>query len=251
MKIISASRRCDMVAFQKDYLKKKYRDMGDDAFWVFWTKNPKNLIDFDLDYTRSALQLTVTGLGGTDLERGVPEPAVVMAEVEKLVSKGFNPDLINWRFDPIIPGYSRIKTATVLADQFAAMGVTRCMTSFITWYGPVKTRWPEGEKTQVSRQREKAIIQELHNMLQSKGIVLYGCAQPHLTGLIQPSKCIDGEHYGNVTGRSFNNGKDFSQRQACGCTVSVDIGKYTPCGHKCLYCYAVPEEEAHQEPSLF
>jgi hypothetical protein len=45
---------------------------------------------------------------------------------------------------------------------------------------------------------------------------------------IQPGKCVD---------------KDPSQRKACGCVVSKDIGMYDTCLFGCQYCYATTSLE--------
>ena len=41
-----------------------------------------------------------------------------------------------------------------------------------------------------------------------------------------------------ITGRRILVGKDPGQRPACGCALSVDIGSYHCCRHRCRYCYA-------------
>ncbi|MFA5352685.1 MAG: DUF1848 family protein [Thermodesulfovibrionales bacterium] len=238
--IISASRREDMPAFHFDELMKKYKNYPQDSFWVLWTKNPVHLIDSGIDFKRTALQLTITGLGGTDLEPNVPPFERVFWLSEQLIEQGFNPALVNWRLDPLIPGRHSPALVKKLAGRASSLGITRCVTSFITWYGKVSTRWPEGAKTQVSKEKQREIAQEVRDILFSNGITLYGCAQEHLKDLIQPSRCIDGEYYGTVTGMDFSQDKDTSQRKTCGCTKSVDIGKYRQCGHGCLYCYARP-----------
>lgn len=240
MRIISASRKEDMVAFGANKILNRFKHEKTPSFWVFWTKNPKNLINMPLDYSRCALQLTVTGLGGTAIEPNVPNSESVLKSVHALIGKGFNPALINWRYDPIIPGFSKSEDLNGLAKQFSSLGVNRCMTSFITWYGSVKERWPEGKATQVSDETQRKIVLKAKEILDSYNITLFGCAQPHLADLVIPSKCIDGDYYSSVTGFDFNNEKDEWQRKACGCTQSDDIGNYSNCFHNCKYCYASP-----------
>jgi len=244
MKIYSASRRHDMVSFLPNKLEQLYKDKGRDAFWVFWTKNPKNLLKMDIDYNRSALQLTITGLGSTDIEPNVPSYEKIIETTSELVSSGFNPDLINWRFDPVIPGFSSLQTMEKIACSLADIGIKRCMTSFVTWYGQVKERWKDGYKTQRSAEVKKDIIIAMSIMLKRFDIELFGCAQPEFEGIIQSSKCIDGDYYNKITGFDFNLQKDFGQRKACGCTVSEDVGEYTVCPHGCLYCYARADKDA-------
>lgn len=238
MKIVSASRREDMPAFRMSYLMEKYVSMGDDCFWVLWTKNPENMVGAPLDYSRTALQLTVTGLGGSDLEPGVPTPESVWDSTERLVAAGFDPRLINWRFDPVIPTVSSPRALKYGAGRARALGIGRCTISFVYWYGHVKARWPEGSKTVVSTEAQRKIALQIRDILDPYGITLYGCAQPALNGVVVPSSCIDGNYYAQVTGQSFATGKDPSQRAACGCTPSVDIGSYRPCPHRCVYCYS-------------
>lgn len=241
MQIYSASRRQDMPVDAPKHLFELYHNaLSSDSFWVFWTKNPANLLSMNLDYSRCALQLTVTGLGGTELEPGVPRFEDVLQSTAELILDGFNPELINWRFDPVIPGISSTDTMIEIAKSFSAFGVTRCITSFITWYGKVKDRWPEGSKTQRSETVQRDMILHMRDVLAEHNIQLYGCAQPHLDAIIPAAKCIDGEYYAQITGFEFDAHKDKSQRKACGCTESVDVGAYTKCSHGCKYCYARP-----------
>ena len=57
------------------------------------------------------------------------------------------------------------------------------------------------------------------------------------TGL-SASGCIDPALLERITGRRILVGKDPGQRPACGCALSVDIGSYHCCRHRCRYCYA-------------
>ncbi len=240
MKIISASRREDYPRFRFQELREKYAKYESEArhFWTFWTKNPENLIHSCFCFERAFLQVTITGLGGSSLEPNVPEPKEIISILGRLIDNGFNPAHIQWRLDPLIPGYNdKPDLIKSLASQIGALCITRCTTSFVTWYGHVKERWPEGATTQRTTEQQRNITSTVKKILEEYGITIYGCAQPALQGIVKPAKCIDAELYQALTGIDFDNTKDPSQRKACGCTRSIDIGRYRSCPHKCLYCY--------------
>ncbi len=55
---------------------------------------------------------------------------------------------------------------------------------------------------------------------------------------IRPGKCIDDAYIAQVFGTRVSDKKDPSQREACGCVTSKDIGAYDTCLFGCQYCYA-------------
>jgi hypothetical protein len=55
---------------------------------------------------------------------------------------------------------------------------------------------------------------------------------------VRPGKCVDDEYIRRVFGLDVTHEKDPSQRPACGCVVSRDIGTYDSCLFSCAYCYA-------------
>ena len=55
---------------------------------------------------------------------------------------------------------------------------------------------------------------------------------------VRPGKCIDDDYIFAAFGLRVGGTKDPSQRAACGCIASRDIGMYDSCLFGCQYCYA-------------
>ena len=120
--IISASRSTDIPAFYADWfferLKKGYSawtnpfngvksyvSYGKARFIVFWSKNPKPLLEH-LDYLKERnincyLQYTLNDYDDERLEKGVPKVAERIETFKSLVNKLGKGHVI-WRFDPLI-----------------------------------------------------------------------------------------------------------------------------------------------------
>ncbi|MFP4383370.1 MAG: DUF1848 family protein [Spirochaetia bacterium] len=116
----------------------------------FWTKDPENLVSFFKSGRREILsgfctggkwrlelQVTVTGLGGTCLEPGVPDPEQVLTDLNNLVQQTpFPKENIIWRFDPVIitedfPVSFWKTTFLNLAAGISAAGIESCIFSFM------------------------------------------------------------------------------------------------------------------------
>jgi len=278
-RVISASRRTDLVAFFPEWLASAIRnrqapvygpsggtrvvDLNPDTVHsvVLWSKNFANLTgnhhglrDLLRIYAQLYFQFTVTGLGGTFLERGVPLFHEALRQLERLVEIAGQPGRVSLRFDPVLSWREAGREMTNLhffedvADQAASLGIRDIRFSFAQWYGKSKRRAarqgfdyfdpPDGEKIGAARQ--------LAGAARERGLRLYSCSQEFLTAVpgVEPSACIDGRllqslHPGK---ENASTAKDRSQRPACRCTESVDIGSYTQaCPHGCVYCYANPK----------
>jgi hypothetical protein len=277
--VISASRRTDLVAFFPEWLAavvraRRARVLGprggtrevslrpeDVHTMVLWSKDFRNLVRdaYGLRgrlsaYDQLYLHFTITGLGGTELEPGVPPPAAALAELEALADIVGDPRRISLRVDPIVfwrDGAAVRSNAPFVeraARRAAEAGITDLRFSLAQWYAKARDRAarrrfpfidpPDEEKVRTARLIAAAA--EAHGLTPSV------CSQSFIAAGagICPSSCIDGRWLAELhPGREpAALRKDRTQRPDCLCTESVDIGSYSQtCPHSCVYCYANPK----------
>jgi hypothetical protein len=277
-RIISASRRTDLVASHPDWLgsvleKERAHVLGpsgrsfdvslqpaDIHTLVLWSKDFSNLIEnrFRLrecveKYDQIYLHFTITGLGGTSIEPGVPPMAATLGQVAALRSIVGDPMRISVRFDPVIHWFESglIQSNMAFFNEIAASvsreGVRDIRFSFAQWYGKAVKRARARDfrfsDPPLEKKREEA--SRLATAASSYGCFLHGCSQPFLRGIpgVRLSGCIDGMHLQALHPEKSPalSGKDPGQRKDCRCTRSTDIGSYTQtCPNSCVYCYANP-----------
>lgn len=278
-KVISVSRRTDLVAFFPEEMagmlsEKRARVYGPSGHTysvdlnpqnvhsiVLWSKNFDNLINnrfhlrekldkYDLLYCH----FTITGLGGSFIEQGVPSPEDALLQLDSLIEVVGRPENISVRFDPIVFWKTRegeIKTNLdyfeTLAPSLAAKGIKVIRFSFAQWYNKAKRRADKAGFAYVdpSVEEKKRRTTGLVSIAKNWNLFLYSCSQKFLTEVegINPSACINGTLLQSLHPQKekVSLKKDKSQRSECGCTESVDIGSYAlSCPHSCLYCYANP-----------
>ncbi len=276
--VISASRRTDLVAFFPDWLagvlrEEKVRVLGPSGrshdvdlsppnvhTLVLWSKdfahlisNAHRLLDAVRKYDQLYFHFTVTGLGGTVIERHVPEPAVALRQIEPLLEIVARPERLSLRFDPIVHWeengrmMSNLNFFEHLARVASRLGITTIRFSFAQWYPKAKRRAGRREFRFIDppKAEKLAACRNLAEIAAAAGLSLYSCAQNFLTGVpgIRPSSCIDGALLSALhpACETAPLRKDRTQRPECGCTESADIGSYTQsCPHSCIYCYANP-----------
>ncbi len=274
--VVSASRRTDLAASFPDVLagalkEEKARVLGPAGrsydvdlrpenvhTLVLWSKDFANVIadrsglkGLVAKYEQSYFHFTITGLGGTALEKGVISPDEAMAQIPGLVAISGSPARVSVRFDPVVfwreggrlltnlPFFDR------LAPRIADVGIADVRVSFAQWYGKAKRRANKRGFAFVDPdEREKqARAAELAATAARWGLNLHACAQGLLAAVpgFRASSCIDGARLRELHPRRepVSVGKDRTQRPECGCTESRDIGSYTQvCPHSCVYCYA-------------
>jgi hypothetical protein len=253
--VISASRRTDLVGCYPDYLIEKLQAYPPEKVHtiVIWTKNPANMILHQAlrrtlsQYAQVYVHLTITGLGGSALEPGIPAWGRVAEMVPELVQLVKGPERISWRFDPIITaedGNGQIENYSlfpVMAKKIAGYGITSCRTSWAAAYKIVVRRMQK--KGFVLRtyapEEQAAQAREMEEVAGSLGMKIHYCS---MAGFAR-SRCIDGALFSklHLQGLTCSLKRAKGQRPQCGCTESIDIGWYSlKCPHGCLYCYAEP-----------
>jgi hypothetical protein len=277
-KVISASRRTDLVAFFPDWLAEAVRkeravflgpsgrtssvdlSPGNVHTFVLWSKNFRNVMenrgglgDGLRKYDQLYFHFTITGLGGTPVEREVPAPEDALRQLEPLLSVAGRPERISLRFDPVIywkendEARTNLRFFEQMAQRAASLGIRDVRFSFAQWYGKSRRRAERlgfafiDPEVEVKRKDARYLA----GIAGQYGLKLYCCSQDFLADLpgIRPSACIDGRllqaFHPERLPVSFN--KDRTQRRECRCTESIDIGSYTQtCPHSCVYCYANP-----------
>jgi len=277
-KVISASRRSDLVAFFDQWLSQcleketalvygpsghKYTvNLSPERIHtlVLWSKNFSNLINDKntllkniKKYQQIYLHFTITGLGGTFIEKKSPLPHDAIEQLDALIRITGSPHRISIRFDPVIfwkekgSRYSNIQFFEKFAPEISSRGIKDVRFSFVQWYGKSKNRAHKYHFQYIDPPKEEKIrsAQYLSDVALKWGLNLYSCSQNFLTVAkgVNPSACIDGALLQELHPQKepVSLKKDMSQRKECQCTESIDIGSYKQsCPHACLYCYANP-----------
>jgi hypothetical protein len=237
---------------------------------VFWTKNAAPALhrmnEFHAFGIPCYFLYTVTSYGN-DLERSVP-PEQERIDAFRRLSDMIGPERVVWRYDPIIfsePPFSRpwmsagnssgsgtgmdleyhIRHFADLAKKLE--GATgRCVISFLDMYKKCRARLEPLHIVEPTEETMVYTAMHLRGIADSCGISVQSCAEEvdlSVAG-VERGGCIDGLLISRITGRSVRLPKDRSQRKACRCGLSVDIGAYDSCTNSCLYCYATASPEA-------
>lgn len=259
--IYSASRRTDLPAFYPDYIASKIRRSRKLEAIVFWTKDPRNLVNHPelskaIDAYPTIIQLTVTGLAGTAWEPDVPPPAEILPAIQALAAR-LPQGAVRWRFDPIL-------VTDDLAERFlrlfrelrSSLGcLPSAVISFPAPYRKVTRRLQAAGLTfpPLNLEQKRACLKQLLSIARKEepGFTFEACCQPDLLELdsVQAAACIDSLLFDRLYQTCFGpSKKDYGQRKECGCKQSTDIGKYEQtCHHHCLYCYAAQDSSSPAE----
>ncbi|MBL0717580.1 MAG: DUF1848 family protein [Desulfosarcina sp.] len=289
--VISASRRTDIPAFYLKWFAKQIKkgffkttnpynrhvsiiqaDPDNVHTIVFWSKNFRPFIksNFGKNLQEQGYNLffnfTVNSCNSL-LEPHVP-PLDDRLDQLSYLSTHFNPESVNWRFDPIcFYKTDGSKTENNMHDfiriaKFASnCGVKRCITSFMDNYAKIKKRAASIRGfsfIELNDDKKISILLNMERELKALDIRLFTCCEKKLldkisknrltrNSTISASSCIPNDLLVKLYGGHLSMRNDTGQRikQGCGCKISVDIGSYSmhPCYHNCLFCYANPSSK--------
>jgi DNA repair photolyase len=254
-RVISASRRIDMVACFPDELARLLAEKcppEQTHTVVIWTKNPENLLNHDVLHNACKqyplfIHFTITGMGGTQLEPNVPPWREMTELLGPLVDYTGMPERVRIRFDPIVHfdlgdgnTFCNIENFEQIAAEAHKRGISDFSISWVDAYKKVVSRLHKHDivNVPVSPAQWKKEFDWLEGKAAEYSIQLHGCCVPGMP----VSHCIDGDLLTKLHPAKLpcSTKKAKGQRAACGCTESFDIGWYNPCPHGCLYCYANP-----------
>jgi hypothetical protein len=226
---------------------------------VFWSKNPAPLIPYlpELDARgyRYYFQFTLNSYDRA-IEPNVPDLATGI-EVFRTLSKLIGSDRVIWRYDPIILtgktdfGY-HLERFSFIARALAGF-TRRVVVSIVDRYRKNERGFREMDDIGYTIEQDilqpetlEPLISRLVDISHQVSLEIQSCAEEidlRPFGVV-PGKCIDNTLIERIFGIRVSAAKDPTQRPACGCIKSRDIGLYDTCPAGCRYCYATNHTRA-------
>lgn len=268
--ILSVSRRTDIPAFYSEWFFNRIKeghvmvrnpmnyhqvskiDISPDVVdcIVFWTKNPRNMMDkLELlkDY-KYYFQFTLNSYDN-NIETKLPRKKEIIdtfIELSNIIGK----NRVVWRYDPIlltnkIDEEYHYKYFEYLASKLYKY-TNKCIISFLDMYKKTERNVKHLDIQTLDKDSMRRIAIELVRICNKYNLKLETCSEEielKEIGIIH-GKCIDDKLISEIMDVRLDIDKDKNQREVCGCVASIDIGVYNTCNHRCAYCYANFSEKA-------
>lgn len=262
--VFSASRLVDLAQWYPQVIIDAYNDAITRHVChtlMIWTKFPGALlreplrsfiISIQKQGVQVCLQLTITGMGGTSIEPGVPKWKDTVALLPAVITLIGDPRRIKVRIDPqlrIIDAngveYSNYDLFEPIMAACAQLGIEDFATSFVenNQHKRVAARFNKlGYTLNAPDAAERLEIAEQMKATAAKyGVNISACAVPGLP----MSHCLDADRLEELhpTGLKLEHAKKPKLgRELCGCCLDVNLGGWPPkkCPSGCIYCYANP-----------
>lgn len=282
LEIMSVSRRTDPIFFADDIVKflkengkKPLTDPTRTVAMEIWSKHDglplRRIMEACKKYrVAPMLSFSITGLGGTALEKGVMKYNDMLDKIETLINEGvIDPTTTTIRIDPILVGETKLEDIKAIVERAKGMGIKKFVTSLVQSYGYTEgtsndrhvisgindSLATEGRKYEwdkyygrnkygkINFTPKQEYIDEVAKFLvelnKDPNIEIQSCAFA-IKGL-KTSACLDPYIIQSVTGISIMDSyiKD-EARPGCDCYgVHQDFFKNDKtCNSSCAYCYA-------------
>lgn len=265
--ILSISRRTDIPAFYTEWLMNRLNEgyvyvknpmnanqiskvkINPDVVdcIVFWTKNPRPLIDkleeIDAMGYKYYFQFTITPYDKT-IERSLPDKSEIL-ETFKSLSDKIGKNKVIWRYDPIILNDSlsidyHIESFERMISKLSGY-TDECVISFVDAYNKTKRNMGNDFIRAITIEEMYCIAEEISEIANKHKIKIRTCAEAiELKKYgIDHASCIDRMKIESIINCPLSEKlKKDDQRQNCNCIQCIDIGAYNTCKNSCLYCYA-------------
>ena len=262
--IISASRRTDIPAYYSDWMLNRIKEqyvyvrnpmnihqiskinLEPDVVdcIVFWSKNPKPMLDklqFLNDYAYY-FQFTLNPYNN-DIEKKLPPKKEIVDTFKKLSNK-IGPQRIIWRYDPVL-----LNTQYTMAYHIDKFNELACQLrdyaekvtfSFIDFYKKITENIKSNGIIQITSEEKNILAENFSKIASENNFFIDTCAEDiDLSRFnIGHARCIDDKLIAKIIGYNLAVEKDKNQRLECGCVGCIDIGEYNSCPNGCVYCYA-------------
>ncbi len=224
---------------------------------VFWTRNAYPMLKYlnelnDLGY-KYYFQYSVLGYP-RQIDPKSPSLKASLKIFSRL-SEMIGPERVIFRYDPVILTDTTDSEFHVKAFNLICSSLRdktyRCVVSIVDDYKKARGRVNELSRScgfalhQFDPGIHGALLARMSEIARDNGIEIESCAENiklQQFGIL-PGKCIDNAYIEKVFGLRLSAKKDPTQRDACGCVVSKDIGAYDTCLMGCRYCYATSSFE--------
>lgn len=269
--IVSATRRADIPAYYSPWLMNRIRagwcavpnpfnsrqvlrvDLSPERVdaLVFWTRDPAPLLGHLEELAsmghRFVFQFTLVEYPPCMHPGMKPLPARL--ETFRRLADAIGPERVLWRYDPVVLTSEtgtdfHLKSFEILAR--ALEGSTRRVTvSLMEPYRKTRTRLARiGAHLLAPEEHALAgMFTSMAELARSRGMEPVSCAdEAGLAGLgFSPGACVDAVLLNRLFSLALPESRDVSQRPACRCAKSMDIGMYDACPAGCAYCYATQD----------
>lgn len=187
-------------------------------------------------------QYTITPYD-SDIEPGIKDKNEVISGFTHL-SELIGKEKVIWRYDPILLSSKYNKEYHYVAFEKMCRDISKftekCVISFLDMYAKTKRNTRDLGLVDIQTEDMLEMAARLEGIADRYGLYIETCSESiDLSSVnINNGKCIDDRLIERILGCPIAVKKDDTQREACGCVKSIDIGQYNTCKHFCAYCYA-------------